>query len=83
VWRRIDWKYALALDLTDDGFDASVLSGFRSRLIAGKAELLLFETMLLLFREQGSGTLWVKAKGRQHTDATHLLLAVYHRTATH
>ncbi len=38
---RIDWKYALALELTDDGFDASVLSEFRSRLIAGNAELLL------------------------------------------
>lgn len=69
---RIDWKYALALDLTDDGFDASVLSEFRSRLIAGNAELLLFETMLLLFREQGL----LKAKGRQRTDATHVLAAV-------
>lgn len=35
---RIDWKYALALELTDDGFDASVLSEFRTRLIAGNAE---------------------------------------------
>ena len=33
---RINWKYALALDLTDPGFDASVLSEFRQRLIAGK-----------------------------------------------
>ncbi len=62
----------MALDLTDDGFDASVLSEFRSRLIAGKAELLLFETMLLLFREQGL----LKARGRQRTDATHVLAAV-------
>ena len=69
---RIDWKYALALDLTDDGFDASVLSEFRSRLIAGKAELLLFETMLLLFRAQDLLT----ARGRQRTDATHVLAAV-------
>ena len=69
---RIDWKYALALDLTDDGFDASVLSEFRSRLIAGNAELLLFETMLNLFRDQGL----LKAKGRQRTDATHVLAAV-------
>jgi transposase len=30
---RIDWKYALALELTDPGFDASVLSEFRMRLI--------------------------------------------------
>ena len=32
---RIDWKYALALELTDPGFDASVLSEFRTRLIEG------------------------------------------------
>jgi transposase len=46
---RIDWKYALALELTDPGFDSSVLCEFRKRLIAGKAELLLFETMLPSF----------------------------------
>ena len=62
----------MALDLTDPGFDASVLSEFRSRLIAGNAELLLFETMLTLFRQQGL----VKAKGRQRTDSTHVLAAI-------
>ena len=69
---RIDWKYALALELTDPGFDASVLCEFRSRLIAGNAELLIFETMLTLFREQGL----IKAKGRQRTDSTHVLAAI-------
>ncbi len=34
---RIDWKYLLGLDLTDPGFDASVLSEFRSRLIENHA----------------------------------------------
>ena len=29
---RIDWKYALSLELTDAGFDSSVLSEFRTRL---------------------------------------------------
>ncbi len=72
VRARLDWKYALALELTDPGFDASVLSEFRSRLIAGKAELLLFETMLTLFREQGL----LKARGRQRTDSTHVLAAI-------
>src|SRR5512138_3673099 len=43
---RIDWKYALSLELTDPGFDASVLSEFRKRLIVGSAEGLLFTTML-------------------------------------
>ena len=31
---RIDWKYALRLELTDPGFDYSILSEFRARLIA-------------------------------------------------
>ena len=31
VRARIDWKYALSLDLTDPGFDFSVLSEFRDR----------------------------------------------------
>src|SRR5215212_8180574 len=69
---RIDWKYALALELSDPGFDASVLSEFRTRLLAGNAELLLFETMLTRFREQGL----LKAKGRQRTDSTHVLAAI-------
>ena len=34
---RIDWKYALGLELTDPGFDFSVLCEFRSRLLAGDA----------------------------------------------
>ena len=40
---RIDWKYALALELTDPGFDASVLSEFRTRLVYGGADHLLLE----------------------------------------
>src|SRR6266436_9114316 len=35
---RIDWKYALSLDLSDPGFDASVLTEFRAQLISGHAE---------------------------------------------
>lgn len=38
VRARIDWKYALGLELTDPGFDFSVLSEFRARLVAGSAE---------------------------------------------
>ena len=72
VRARIDWKYALALELTDPGFEASVLSEFRQRLITGHAELLLFETMLTLLREQRL----LKAKGRQRTDSTHVLAAI-------
>ena len=69
VRARIDWKYALSLELTDPGFDFSVLSEFRSRLIAGAAEQLLLDRMLERFRERGL----VKARGRQRTDSTHVL----------
>ena len=41
VRARIDWKSLLSLELTDPGFDFSVLSEFRDRLLAGSAEALL------------------------------------------
>ena len=69
---RIDWKYALGLTLTDPGFDHTVLSEFRTRLITGKAELLLLDSLLRRLQEQGL----VKARGRQRTDSTHVLAAV-------
>jgi transposase len=72
VRSRIDWKYVLRLELTDPGFDASVLSEFRGRLIAGAAESLLFETLLTWCRSRQL----VKARGRQRTDSTHILAAV-------
>jgi transposase len=72
VRRRIDWKYVLRLELTDPGFDASVLSGFRSRLLAGSAEALLFDRLLTWCRDRQL----VKARGRQRTDSTHILAAV-------
>jgi transposase len=61
--------------VADSGFDASVLSEFRQRLITGHAELLLFETMLTRFRAQGL----LKATGRQRTDSTHVLAAIQTR----
>jgi transposase len=69
---RIDWKYALSLEITDPGFHYSVLSEFRDRLIAGSAESLLLEAMLRRFREKGL----LKARGRQRTDSSHVLAAV-------
>jgi transposase len=69
---RIDWKYLLGLDLTEAGFDASVLSEFRSRLVEGHAEQLLLEKMLTLFQQKG----WLKARGRQRTDSTHVLAKI-------
>ena len=69
---RIDWKYLLALPLDDAGFDASVLSEFRTRLIQGNAEHLLFETFLTTCRDAGL----LRARGRQRSDSTHVLAAV-------
>jgi len=72
VRARIDWKYALSLELADPGFDASVLSEFRSRLLEGGAERLLFDHLLERFREMGL----VKARGKQRTYSTRILAVV-------
>lgn len=72
VRARIDWKYALSLELTDTGFDPSVLSEFRDRLIAGNLELHLLDAILARFKAAGL----LKARGRQRTDSTHVLAAV-------
>ncbi len=69
---RIDWKYVTRLELTDSGFDGSVLSEFRSRLIEGAAETLLLDTLLTWCREHKL----LGARGRQRTDSTHILAAV-------
>jgi transposase len=69
---RIDWKYALGLALSDPGFDHTVLSEFRTRLVEGGAELLLFDALLDRLKAAGL----VKARGRQRTDSTHVLAAV-------
>src|SRR5579864_7964459 len=69
---RIDWKYALGLELTDPGIDASVLCEFRARIVAGGAEALLLEVLLSLCKQRG----WLKAGGKQRTDSTHVLARV-------
>src|SRR5438128_10697987 len=53
VRARIDWKYLLSLDLTHPGFDYSLLCEFRGRLLAGSAELRLFEALLSRLFERG------------------------------
>jgi len=57
VRERIDWKYALSLELTDPGFDFSVLSEFRTRLLTGGAETHLLQALLELCKSRG----WLKA----------------------
>ena len=72
VRSRIDWKYLLALDLDDAGFDFSVLCEFRARLLDHDAEGRLLDRLLDAAREGGL----LNARGRNRTDSTHVLAAV-------
>ncbi len=72
VRARIDWKYLLALELSDPGFDHSVLCEFRARLLEHEASERLLAPVLEAAREAGL----LKARGRQRTDSTHVLAAV-------
>jgi len=72
VRARIDWKYALGLELSDQGFDYSVLSEFRARLVAGGLEQRVLDAMLEATARAGL----LKAGGRQRSDSTHVLAVV-------
>src|SRR5438270_7696565 len=56
VGSRLDWKYALSLELADPGFDHTVLSEFRTRLVASGAEERLLDLVLQQARARG----WLK-----------------------
>ena len=62
----------MGLALTDPGFDFSVLSQFRTRLVAHDLQGMAFEMLLDRLVELGL----VTARGRQRTDATHVVAAV-------
>ncbi|MCY0924423.1 transposase, partial [Streptomyces sp. H27-G5] len=51
--RAIDWKYALGMELTDTGFDASVLSRFRARLADNGMERVVFDRLLEHCKDAG------------------------------
>ena len=68
----MDWKYCLGLELADEGFDASVLTGFRERLVQGGAERVIFDRLLARLKELGL----LGAGGRQRTDSTHVLARI-------
>jgi len=72
VRARLDWKYLLALELSDPGFDFSVLSEFRDRLLTVQAEERLLDKMLVQCQAQGL----LKSRGQQRTDSTHVLAAI-------
>ncbi len=69
---RIDLKYLLGMELTDPGFDFSVLCKFRARLLTGDVLPLLLDRMLELLMEKG----FLKSRGKQRTDSVHILAAV-------
>ena len=70
--RAIDWKYAIGLELEDPGFDFTVLSKFRTRLVEHSMERLVFDRLLEHCRKKGL----VAAGGRQRSDSTHVISAV-------
>lgn len=72
VRARIDVKYLLGLELTDPGFDHTVLTGFRDRLLAHGLEDRILNLLLERLADMGL----VAAGGRQRTDSTHVLAAV-------
>ncbi|GAB5430582.1 MAG: hypothetical protein Devi2KO_40410 [Devosia indica] len=72
VRARIDWKYLLSLELADAGFDFSILSEFRTRLLNGQAGQRLLDKVL----ERAQALDLLKSRGRQRTDSTHVLSAV-------
>ena len=68
VRSRIDWKYLLGLELEDPGFDFSVLSELRDRILGGGLEQRLLDELLERFRERDL----LKERGKQRNDSTHI-----------
>jgi hypothetical protein len=69
---RLSWAYALGLDLADTGFDHTVLSEFRSRVVAHGLEEKVLDLLLARLKEMGL----VGAGGKQRTDSTSVVAAV-------
>ncbi len=69
---RIDWKYALGLELTDAGFDYTVLSKFRARVAAHDLQERALDLLMEAMKSRGL----VKAGGKQRTDSTHVISAI-------
>ena len=72
VRTRIDWKYLLGLELSDPGFDYSILSRFRDRLIEGRAEMSLLQRLL----EKCKSVDLLRARSDVRTDSTHVLASI-------
>ena len=69
---RLSWMYALGLDLADTGFDHSVLSQFRTRVVEHHLEEKVLDVLLARLVELGL----LAAGGKARTDSTHVISAV-------
>lgn len=69
---RLSWAYALGLDLADTGFDHTVLSEFRSRVVTHHLEEKVLDLLLARLKEMGL----VEAGGKQRPDSTSVVAAV-------
>jgi len=69
---RLDWKYALHQPVDYAGFNFSVLSEFRARVIQHGAEARVFEAVLGQLQALGL----LKRRGRQRTDSAAVLTKV-------
>jgi transposase len=72
VRRCIDWKYALSLELTDSGFDFTLLHDFRQRLLLHDGAQRILDTLLDTCKTRG----WIKTRGKQRTDSTYVVAAI-------
>lgn len=72
VRERLSLKYLLSLELEDPGFDFSILSRFRDRLVAGRAEARLLDTLV----DRCRNLELIRTRGKARTDATQVLANV-------
>jgi transposase len=69
---RLDWKYALSLEVDDPGFDSSILSEFRKRLTEHQQAAVLLEKLVQTGLQEG----WIRSTSKVRTDSTHMLAKV-------
>lgn len=68
----LSWKYCLGLELEDTGFDPSVLSEFRTRVVEHHLEERVLDLLLARLKDKGL----VGPGGKQRSDSTHVVAAV-------
>jgi transposase len=72
VRRCMDWKYPLSLELTDPGFNFTLLHDFRCRVLTHTGGQWFLDAFLAACKARG----WIKARGTQRTDSTHVLAVI-------